>query len=443
MQEEELYHWWRYYSRIGKDVISRGHRLKVIYPGSINTARGPDFTAARFRLDGVIYQGDVECHIRPSDWYTHKHHLDKTYRHVVLHIVALPDNNMNVESHWCLQKIHTFVLPQPRVPSPDGVHSCRPRKTFKNKLRSELVHLALERFQQKTSMFINLLSLQSYPSIFHTYFFRGLGYPANSHTFQLLAEQLNWEWLIRHQLYFGQNPLLMIAVYAGQAGFLNGKCSDNYTLTLQILYRENLHLLPGNNLDTDLWQYAGLRPNNHPHFRLAAGIQLMQLTDFQLFDRVIDYLQTRGELRSVQKEISHLFNHTPDPYWSTHFAMGKRRSGLPARHCIGPARISELLINIILPLAAAQAVLSGSEGFLDYIHSFYMNLPLVSIYHSFEKRMPWLIECIKAWPGQALNQALLSLNSEFCNYLACNLCPINRRQISIEGKIIDNKIKNI
>jgi hypothetical protein len=50
---------------------------------------GPDFTDAVVeRDDGVVFCGDIEIHVRESDWRAHGHHKDPRYNGVVLHVVA-------------------------------------------------------------------------------------------------------------------------------------------------------------------------------------------------------------------------------------------------------------------------------------------------------------------------------------------------------------------
>ncbi|HHJ51776.1 MAG TPA: DUF2851 family protein, partial [Caldithrix abyssi] len=99
MREEELYKKWRQLARSGQGVSCGGHRLRVLSPGRLNETRGPDFVAARFELDGVVYQGDVECHRDVRDWYRHRHHLDEAFANVLLHLVAAPHPDLQTVRH--------------------------------------------------------------------------------------------------------------------------------------------------------------------------------------------------------------------------------------------------------------------------------------------------------------------------------------------------------
>ncbi len=67
-----------------------GRALKVIYPGTWNRLGGPDFLDAKLELAGETVQGDVEHHLRASDWVAHGHREDPKYANVVLHVVLFP-----------------------------------------------------------------------------------------------------------------------------------------------------------------------------------------------------------------------------------------------------------------------------------------------------------------------------------------------------------------
>ncbi|MBN1407640.1 MAG: DUF2851 family protein [Calditrichaceae bacterium] len=443
LQEEDLYRWWQYYARSGKTIYSQGRRLRVFNSGVLNTCRGPDFTSARFELDGIVYQGDVECHRKTSDWYAHHHHLDKLYRQVVLHLVGRPDDSAAVTSQWCQQPICTVPLPEPLAPADAPERYCQPTEAFHRELKSNLIKLALARFDHKINFFIKALNTKNDEALFYIFFFRGLGYPANANTFQLLAEQLDWTWLMQYQTVFVPDYRVLFAVCAGLSGFIEPECQDSYTRHIKDLYQTYKYILPGHTIESPAWQYAGVRFHNHPHFRLAAGLQILHYYHYNMFDTLTGILQERKEYFSALKDMFALFQLQPELYWQTHYALGKERKKTIVSTSMGKARIIELLINVVLPLAAAKASLSGSEGFLAYLQSLYLSLPLVSTYGSFQKNSGWFDTGYKIWPAQAVNQSLILLQADYCRLSLCRQCPVKRRPSGNNGKIIDNKIKNI
>jgi hypothetical protein len=65
-----------------------GRRVRIVHPGKWNLLGGPDFRAARLRIDdGPELVGDVELHLRATDWQAHRHEHDPAYANVILHVV--------------------------------------------------------------------------------------------------------------------------------------------------------------------------------------------------------------------------------------------------------------------------------------------------------------------------------------------------------------------
>ena len=55
-----------------------GRRVRVVYPGRSGVTAGPDFRDALLEVEGVgLVRGDVELHIKQSDWNSHGHGGDR------------------------------------------------------------------------------------------------------------------------------------------------------------------------------------------------------------------------------------------------------------------------------------------------------------------------------------------------------------------------------
>lgn len=68
-----------------------GVRLRVIYRGRRGHGAGPDFRDAIVAAPYGLLEGDVELHVRSSDFRRHGHHLDPAYDRVALHLVMEND----------------------------------------------------------------------------------------------------------------------------------------------------------------------------------------------------------------------------------------------------------------------------------------------------------------------------------------------------------------
>lgn len=88
MKEDFLHYIWQYqeFDKAGL-IASSKEKVQVISVGLHNADAGPDFLNARMQLDGILWSGAVEIHIRSSDWYRHQHEQDQAYNNVVLHVV--------------------------------------------------------------------------------------------------------------------------------------------------------------------------------------------------------------------------------------------------------------------------------------------------------------------------------------------------------------------
>lgn len=69
-------------------VAENGEDVRIVDPGAWNLEAGPDFRNAVLEVGnrrGRIV-GDVEVHLRPSDWTAHGHSADSAYSNVVAHV---------------------------------------------------------------------------------------------------------------------------------------------------------------------------------------------------------------------------------------------------------------------------------------------------------------------------------------------------------------------
>ncbi len=428
-----MYRLWRALAHSGQQVQGGGHRLRVLHPGRLNLNRGPDFVAADIEFDGVRIRGDVELHLRPSDWFAHAHHLDGAYRNVVLHVVAsggkkrpapvpLPQSN---------QSAPTFVLNPAQLPGAATVlETCQlPGRLPLKALRQ----LALQRLNSKVRYYQQQRQQRSYAQLIYEHFFRALGYPANQDAFQHLAMRLPWQWVQTYASQFWSQQPLLLALYAGQAGFLPGQSSDPFVQHLIQWYSEFKQRLPVAALSAAHWQFAGVRACNHPHFRLAGWVALLQQHGVNLFENLYQLFSRRQPPAALWRQMVHFFHLPATGYWESHYRFGPSHP-LRRKFYFGNGRIVEFLINVFIPLFMVRALESQSYGFFDYLNDFYLSLPLQQVYASFSRRFPALGLYLQSVPRQYVLQALLHVQQEYCAFNFCKRCPL-RHVIDKNGGI--------
>jgi len=89
MKEEFLHFLWK--NRLFEPlqpVTAEGEVIQIIYTGRHNIHAGPDFFDARIRIGQTFWAGNVEIHLRASDWNRHGHQSDPLYNNTILHVVA-------------------------------------------------------------------------------------------------------------------------------------------------------------------------------------------------------------------------------------------------------------------------------------------------------------------------------------------------------------------
>jgi len=101
-----------------------GQEVEVIDPGLHNHDQGPDFFNAKVRLGGTLWAGNVEVHLRSSDWYRHSHESDPAYNSVILHVVGEMDGEVRTQEGK--------TLPQVQLDIPDGI-----RRSYEELCRTE------------------------------------------------------------------------------------------------------------------------------------------------------------------------------------------------------------------------------------------------------------------------------------------------------------------
>ena len=89
MKEDFLHYLWKYQKIATLNLKTTDNEtIQVLKVGSHNTkAAGPDFSTAQLVIDNQKWAGNVEIHVKSSDWYAHNHQTDTNYDSVILHVV--------------------------------------------------------------------------------------------------------------------------------------------------------------------------------------------------------------------------------------------------------------------------------------------------------------------------------------------------------------------
>ena len=134
MQEDFLHYIWKHKAFDTSELkTSKNKVVDILQLGQHNRNAGPDFFNAQLIIDGQLWAGNVEIHIKASDWYVHHHETDKAYDNVILHVVWEDDSeifrNIGCTSICFLQPYSCLLLTfQPKPMHNNGVGEQTPRR---------------------------------------------------------------------------------------------------------------------------------------------------------------------------------------------------------------------------------------------------------------------------------------------------------------------------
>ena len=432
--EEFLYYLWK--SRLYELPLRDQDEeiVEVIDPGQRNHDAGPDFFNARIRAEGIVWAGNVELHIKASDWYLHGHHYDPAYNNVILHVVLDADCMVNNARFEMVPTACLDFRPEMYRRYSGLIHHsidipCREalERVDMSGLKTWFENLLEERFSEKRVAINRALNQAkgSWEEVMYQYLARSFGQHVNAIPFEMLARTLPLPLFNKNNSRIRQVEALLF----GQAGLLPAKAEDAYTRELKKLYREfqNRHKLQP--MESHLWKFLRLRPMNFP------GIRISQLAF--LLNRYPDIFQDLTREERPWDIISSLEIRT-SPYWDNHFIFGKK-----VRKCIkrsGTEFMHRLNINAVIPVHYTHEMHSmQSNSFSAWMESL-NNLPGENNH------------TIRMWKALGIparnafySQALLQLSNIYCKSRRCLSCYIGS-QIVHPGFVSNKKkgrIRNV
>ena len=74
-----------------------GEKIEILHVGYYNTDSGPDFFNGQIEIEQIKHSGNIEMHVKSSDWNVHGHQHDPAYSNVILHVVYEHDQLIFIE----------------------------------------------------------------------------------------------------------------------------------------------------------------------------------------------------------------------------------------------------------------------------------------------------------------------------------------------------------
>ena len=349
----------------GPTVKSRsGVEVEIADPGIHNTDAGPDFSSAVIRTGGMEWAGNVEIHVKASDWERHGHHHDKAYDSVILHVVGVEDARVcrtdgteilqvavaPPEEFYNRYAVLSEQMDQPSclcwLPEIPALH------------RADWINsLGIERLHDKAGYMKNLLEANhgDWQQTIFTVLARAFGFGLNGVPFELLAKSLPLNFVMRHR----DNPLQVEAMVFGQAGMLEeGQYAyDEYFTALCREYAflgKKYGLTP---LRREVWKYSRTRPQNFPHRRL--GILAAMLAEgMQLYTHI---LEAKGDYDILMETL----DARASDYWHFHSRFGEAPGQSPLPVTLSRSSREIILINVMAPFYFAYGSIAGDPDIAE------------------------------------------------------------------------------
>ena len=413
MNEKLLQYLWNY--KIFKSFDFKdmqGNSIEILDFGTWNQNAGPDFLNAKIKIGNLIFAGNIELHLRSSDWIFHQHSGNPDFENIILHVVFQHDIEIDelsqkniptlelknfidskiLAKHENLLSENQFI-PCEKIFDAEKIPFAFAEENLHQKLneKSQEIEQSLQKFKN------------NYEAVLFHYLAYAFGLKVNAQIFKQLAESINFRIIQK----ISQNQIQLESLFFGKANWLE----DPQDETTKIWKKEYDFLKLKFQLSDITFnpKFLRLRPQNFPTIRLS---QLANLYHFHtnLFSRII-------KAKSIIEVYKIFGNVKASDYWNHHFNFGKI-STVENEKKLTKDFINLLLLNAILPIKYTYHK-NNREEIADEILEFYLKI-------SAEKNV--VIENWKSLKVPIKNalesQAYIYHFKNFCTNKKCLNCSI-------------------
>lgn len=400
---------------------TEGDNILIINSGIHNFHSGPDFTNARIKIGDTTWAGNVEIHIKTSDWKNHHHPRDRAYDNVILHVVYEHDDAENKLPTLILKdlidgeliSVYNFMMQTSAwIPCEKNIRSI-PEIIIKD----QLTRLLTERIEKKALDFEQRLYLNKndWEETCYQLIARNLGTNINADPFERVARSLPYKTILKHN----NNPMQIEALLFGQAGFLEGNFREIYPHQLQAEYKFLKKKYDLEGIRPLEWKFLRMRPANFPTIRMSQFANFVAKND-KIFSKIIDLTDP--------KKIKKLFEVQAADYWKEHYHFKKSVSVKSTT--LGNDMINLILINTIVPLLFLFGKSNGDDQFIIRAVDLLENLDAENN------------AIIRNWGNIGIkpkhageSQGLLELKNNYCSNKRCLECALGHKILKSDQKV--------
>ncbi|RKS15104.1 DUF2851 family protein [Flavobacterium sp. 120] len=415
MKEDFLHYLWKFkkFDTLNLKTVNN-EEITIVNVGQYLELAGPDFFNAQIVIGAQKWAGNVEIHIKSSDWYVHHHEKDAGYENVILHVVWEHDvavfrsDNSEIPVLALKEYVEKATLENYQsLMTPKSWIFCE--KQLKDvdefALKNWQERLFFERLERKSQPIFDLLEQtnQDWEGVLFCLLAKNFGLNTNGEIFYKMAQSIPFS-IIRKESFKVEN---MEALIFGTTGLLDSEKEDNYFKDLKFRYFYLLHKYQIEKVCIEPVQFFKHRPDNFPTIRLS---QLANLYHSQ--QNLFSKINSLSSLKSTYE----LFQIAASEYWQNHYQFDKE-SPMKQRK-LSKSFIDLIVINTIIPIQFAFAKSQGKEISEDLIQL--LNEVVAEKNAIIEKFTSFGIQSKTAFE----TQSLLQLKNEYCNKSKCLECVI-------------------
>lgn len=422
IKEDFLHYLWKYKLFDFSQLNSLSNEdIVIINSGTHNHNAGPDFFNAKIKIGNQLWAGNVEIHLKSSDWYVHNHEQDISYDNVILHVVWEDDMQIFRQDNSVITTLELrglvkkdllysyqilFSKQQVWINCENEISKVDP--FIFNNWKERLYY---EKLNNKSEKIVTLLkqSNNDWEAVLFKLFVKNFGLQVNGDSFFSLANSFDFSVFRKCQ----SNVITLEALLFGQASMLPDELNDFYLSDLKHEYaflQVKYKLKP---IHKGEIKFFRLRPNNFPTIRLSQLANLYT-TYPNLFSRIISIEKL--------KDYYTLFDIETSVYWQTHYSFKSVSNTRKKR--LTKSFIDLLLVNTIIPVLFVYNKYLGKNKD-DLI------LNLIQQIKSEKNSIIDKFKAVGVCTNNAMDtQALIQLKNEYCIAQKCLQCAVGNSLLS-------------
>ena len=412
MNENLLQYLWKYkiFSKLEfKDTD--GNPIEILDFGTLNTNSGPDFSLAKIKTKNIVLAGNIEIHVKSSDWYFHNHNLQKDYQSVILHVVYFNDTDVSelkeagiptlelkdyinekiLAKYQTLENQYQFI-PCESIFDASKVPFLFSEETLLKKLDEKSIEIEQLLAQSKNNYEAVLFQKLAY----------SFGLKVNAEIYQNIAENIDFKIIQK----ISQNQFQLESFLFGKGNLLEKETETNQKWKrefefLKIKFKISEQTFPV--------KFLRLMPPSFPTIRFSQLAMLYHLQP-NLFSKIL-------KAKNIQELKSLFENVKTSDFWENHYTFEKT-SEEKIEKKLSDDFIEILLINAVLPIIYTYFKNINPEK-TDQVLEFYKNLSPEknSIISSWKKLNVKFSSALET-------QAFLYHHKHLCSYKNCLNCNI-------------------